>query len=355
MRVLMITQRVDQTHDVLGFTTRWITELASHIDSLTVLTGYAGDYDLPKNVSVYSYGKERGFSKPRRVLRFERIVASIALSNRVDVVFAHMIPDYVNASFPWLKLRGIPYVLWFAHGATNRKIRLAHRLSTRIVTSTDAAFNLSDKKVIRVGQGIDMDEFQPGKQRASRTELLGLGRIDRVKNFDVAIEAVGQLVTEGRDVCLRLVGEPMRADDSYLDELAAKAAEHDIRDHVKFAGSVPHTQVVEEYQRAGLFVNPSQTGSLDKTEVEAMACGTPVVSCNTSYRDLVQEAELDRCLTFEDPDPAALVDRLRWVLDADDGTYANLSEKSRKTVRRRHSLEDQMARIADVLESVSRH
>jgi glycosyltransferase involved in cell wall biosynthesis len=351
----MITQRVDRTHDVLGFTTRWITEIASHVDSLIVLTGYAGEYDLPENVSVYSYGKERGFSKPRRVLRFERLVASIALSNRVDVVFAHMIPDYVNASFPWLKLRGIPYVLWFAHGATNRKIRLAYRLSTHIVTSTDAAFNLSDEKVIRVGQGIDMDEFQPGEQSTSRSELLSLGRIDRVKNFDIAIEAVGQLVAEGRDVHMRLVGEPMRADDSYLEELAMQTMEHGIGDHIEFVGSIPHTRVVEEYQRASVFVNPSQTGSLDKTEVEAMACGTPVISCNTSYRDFVQEIELNERLTFEKPDPTALADRLRWILDANDRTYAHLSEQSREAVRTRHSLENQMERIADVFESVSKN
>ena len=353
MQVLMITQRVDRTDDVLGFTTRWISELASHVDFLHVLTGYVGEYDLPDNVSVYSYGKERGFSKLRRVARFERIAASMALSGRIDVVFAHMIPDYVNASFPWFKLRGIPYVLWFAHGTTNRKIRLAHRLSTRIVTSTDAAFNLSNEEVTRVGQGIDMNEFRPGEQESPRTQLLGLGRIDRVKNFDVAIDAVGRLVDEGRDVSLRLVGEPMRADDSYFDVLKEKTDKHGIADHVEFVGAVPHDRVVEEYQRAGVFVNPSQTGSLDKTEVEAMACGVPVLSCNDSYRDLVDNAGLNANLTFEQPVSAQLADRIRWILDADAETYNHISEQSREAVITRHSLKHQMERIANVLESVA--
>lgn len=57
MHVLMITQRVDSEHDVLGFATDWVRELAMNVDRLTVLTGYEGSHDLPENVKVVSYGK----------------------------------------------------------------------------------------------------------------------------------------------------------------------------------------------------------------------------------------------------------------------------------------------------------
>ena len=33
----------------------------------------------------------------------------------------------------------------------------------------------------------------------------------------------------------------------------------------------------------------STTGSLDKTVLEAMACGTPVITCNEAYKDVLED------------------------------------------------------------------
>lgn len=344
----MITQRVDADHDVLGFTTDWVRELARHINHLEVLTGYEGRHDLPKNVRIFSYGKEREFPKWRRVATFERHCARLATD--VDVVFVHMIPKYVLASYPWFRPAGTRFVLWYAHSSVTWDLRIAHRLVDRLVTSTEASFSLPSEKIEIVGQGIDMSKFTAGTVESDRTRLLGLGRVDPVKNFEVLIDAVSKLNGWGRDICLRVVGRPS-SDGDYYTMLQDQARESGVADRVAFVGAIPHGEVIEEYRRAGLFLNASRTGSLDKTEVEAMACETPVISCNQAYKEMINESDMEgELLTFSPGNAEELAERINRLLDLSNTSYSKLGSACRTLVQERHSLESLMKSIITVLE-----
>lgn len=353
MHVLMMTPRIDAKHDVLGFAVKWVRELSRHFDRLDVLTGYAGEYDLPENVTVRSYGKERGYSKSRRVIEFERHCATYARENQIDVAFVHMVPAYVLASWPLLGARGVPYVLWYAHGTVTSKLRAAHPLVSRVVTSTPASFNLSSKKVEIVGQGINMEEFTHNREPRADGHLLGVGRIDPVKNFDVLIAAVADIHERKQRVSLNIVGEPFQSEE-YRKSLGQQVRDSGLDDVVRFVGSVPHEAIVDYYQSAKLFLNASRTGSLDKTEVEAMACGTPVISCNDSYCDMVEETPIDADLvTFPPGDAVALADRVEAILGMDEAEYRELQRQSRDAVKRRHALQKQIERIADAMKTTT--
>jgi len=363
MHVLMFTQRVDAGHDVLGFTVDWIRALADRVDRLDVLTGYEGSHDLPDNVTVRSYGKERGYAKPRRVATFQRHCLWYARRGDVDVAFSHMIPEFVIASWPWLRVAGVPYVLWYAHRSVNARLRVAHALVDRVVTATDASFRLPSSKLSVVGHGIDTDRFAPDDVDADtgvastpapdRHRLLSVGRLDPVKDVDVLIDAVGTLADRGREVTLRLVGEPARKGD-YGQRLREQVEAADLDDRIEFVGPVPHERIVSEYRQAGVFLNASRTGSLDKTEVEAMACGTPVLSCNDSFVEMVEDAGLDpAALTWPADDADALADRVETLLDYDEETYRDLCSRSRAVARERHDLGRLMDRLVDVFAEVS--
>ena len=53
-----------------------------------------------------------------------------------------------------------------------------------------------------------------------------------------------------------------------------------------FLGSQTQEQLREEYRRAGVFVHASETGSLDKVVLEALACGLPVITTSASLKNL---------------------------------------------------------------------
>lgn len=352
VHVLLITQRVQPDHDILGFTVDWIEALSQKVDFLDVLTSYEGNHDLPDNVRVRSFGKERGFSKPRRVATFEYHCARYALDGEVDVAFAHMVPDFVTASYPWFRLAGIPHVLWYAHGNVDRSLRIAHRLVDAVVTPTEESFNIDSEKVHLVGHGIDTDKFAPGGVPKSRNQILWVGRIDPVKNVEVLVETMGELRDRNRDVSLRIVGEPHRG-EAYFDSVRNRVDELGLGDRITFVGRLTQDEVVDEYRHAGVFINASETGSLDKIEIEGLACGTPVVSSNESYVGMIEDSGLDESLlTYPAGDTDALADRIERLLELSEDQYEQVCETGRDVVKSRHDVTGMMERITRVLAEV---
>ncbi len=70
MKLLIVTQAVDENHQNLGFFVHWIRAFAVACEHVTVLANEVGTYDLPKNVTVLSMGKERGVSRLWRYVTF---------------------------------------------------------------------------------------------------------------------------------------------------------------------------------------------------------------------------------------------------------------------------------------------
>ena len=60
MRLLVLTQKVDQDDEILGFFHTWISLFSEHTDSVEVITLSEGRHDLPKNVHVHSMRKKSG-------------------------------------------------------------------------------------------------------------------------------------------------------------------------------------------------------------------------------------------------------------------------------------------------------
>src|SRR5436305_10776011 len=108
MRLLLFNLATDADDPILGFTTRWVWALAKQAEFIHVITMRAGRFDLPGNVRVYSVGKEKGYSEPRRVVEFYKILTRILREDRVDVCFSHMIPLFTVLAGPILKMNGIP-------------------------------------------------------------------------------------------------------------------------------------------------------------------------------------------------------------------------------------------------------
>ena len=77
-RLLMFNLATDAENSALGFAISWIAELAKHVAAIDVITMYAGKYDLPEHVRVYSVGKERAIASrvgSSNFIAFFRVVA----------------------------------------------------------------------------------------------------------------------------------------------------------------------------------------------------------------------------------------------------------------------------------------
>ena len=344
--LLVFNLRTDADDPVLGFTTEWLNALAVYYDRVDVLTMHAGRIAVAPNVRVFSAGREKGYSEPRRLLVFYSMLARLLRATRYTACFAHMQPLFAALAAPLLRARGVPVTLWYAHSSVTLRLRLAERLVNRVVTPSPESFRLPSRKLTVTGHGVDTDRFTPApapRPPDAPFIVVSVGRLSPVKRVEVLIAAAHLLHARGLGFRLRLVGDAPPQHAAYAADLRAQAA--DLGGAVEFAGPVAHAQVADAYRAADVMVTASATGSVDKAVLEAMACGLPVVASGEPYRAML--AQWGDALLFPEGDAAALADRLSALAQTPPDQRRALGLALREIVAREHSLSRLTQRLAE--------
>ena len=352
MRLLMFNLATDADDPLLGFTTRWIQAIAARVEFVHVITMRAGRFDLPENVRVHSVGKESGYSKPRRALEFYRHLRNVIVQGRIDACFSHMIPIFSLLAAPWLKLRKIPIVTWFAHPSVTSTLRLAHLLSDRMVASLPTAYPYRKDKLIVIGQGIDTDLFCPAPADQQEPPIiLCVGRLSAVKDHPTLLRAAALLQGRfQRPFRLALVGGPASpADEEYARSLHTQGGELGLSTILDFVPPCPQTALLDWYRRSTIHVNLTPLGFGDKVTWEAMACATLCFASNDGYSETMGRWS-DRLL-FRQGDAEDLAARLAWALELSDIRRQQIGSNLRSAVLQQHSLTGLAGRLVTVLES----
>ncbi|MBI2045854.1 MAG: glycosyltransferase family 4 protein [Parcubacteria group bacterium] len=299
MRLLIITQKVDEQDDNLGFFVRWIEEFAKHAEKVTVICLQKGKYHLPQNVSVLSLGKEEFAGATviktfRYIARFYRYIWNE--KKNYDTVFVHMNPIYILLGGVFWKLLSKKIALWYTHKQVDMKLRVAEKLSDIIFTASKESFRLKSDKVHVVGHGIDTERFHPvDKWPHEKLNILSVSRITPAKNIHMMLEAAELLKKEGVSFEMKIVGAPItNADYDYFIRLKKEIQAKGIDDSVFFVGAVSYSDIHSFYQKSDLFINLSETGSLDKAVLEAMASGVNVLTSNEAFFAMLPEKHLLR-------------------------------------------------------------
>jgi glycosyltransferase involved in cell wall biosynthesis len=153
------------------------------------------------------------------------------------------------------------------------------------------------------------DEFRPRPEEevASVKQTLGLdkpyiltvGTIEPRKNLPFMIDVFEKMTAF--DGCLAIAGMPGWKYEKIFDRMKKSSRAEDIR----YLGRVPEEQVPALYTGANLFMLTSLYEGFGFTPLEAMACGTPVVSSSAGSLPEV----LGDCAAFvEGFDPGAWVE-----------------------------------------------
>lgn len=291
MRLLIITQKVDVTDSNLGFFIAWIERFARRVTHVHVICLCRGVYEPPHNVSVYSLGKEAGARRFEQLREFFRL--SISLRNEYDSVFVHMNPIYVVLGGILWRAWGKRIGLWYTHGAVSLMLRLAERLAHVIFTASVESFGLRSAKVVVTGHGIDTDMLMRGtsvriSEAGHPLRMITVGRIAPSKRLDAIVEALAILKRHGCQARLSIVGAPTdEREIAYETLLRIRIAELGLGDDVAFLGPINHDDIGARFERADLFVSMSDTGSLDKSVLEAFVLGLSVMTGNIAFRGMM--------------------------------------------------------------------
>lgn len=271
MKLLICTQALDKNDPILGFFHAWVEEFAKHFEHVHVICLREGAHALPSNVSVYSLGKERGSIRFVRWLRALRYI--VVLRKEYDAVFVHMNPEYVLLGGWFWTLMHKKTALWYMHKTVDFKLRAAVMFVQKIFTGSPESFRLKTPKVEVMGHGIDTLFFSPDPRGVRGEAVLSVGRLSASKRHDLIIRAAHQAHKK-----LFIVGDgPER---TALEALAQKLGAS-----VHFLGGHTQEQLLHEYRKAGVFIHTSETGSMDKVVLEALATDTPVITTSEVFKN----------------------------------------------------------------------
>jgi glycosyltransferase involved in cell wall biosynthesis len=226
---------------------------------------------------------------PREGLSRLIAMSRLARTENVDLVHAIYFLPPMTGRPTILTVHDISFEIhpkFFSRGALIRDrllIRASARRATRVVTVSNASrldimerYGLPESKVVVAPNGVS-EGFQPDDEGRwapyagdRPLRILAVGTLQPRKNLIRLIDALG-LVSRTIPVQLRVVG-PDGHDANLIRERLSKTV------HAEAIGWVSEDDLAREYRAADVFAYPSIYEGFGLPVLEAMACGTPVIT-----------------------------------------------------------------------------
>jgi glycosyltransferase involved in cell wall biosynthesis len=130
-----------------------------------------------------------------------------------------------------------------------------------------------------VPNGVDLEAHPPGPAGPAPVDgapvVLGVGRLEHNKGFDLLLEAMGRLAADGRDAGARLVLVGSGSQEAALRERAASLG---VGDRLELTGALDEAGVDAWLRRAAVVVVPSRVEAFGIVALEAWRAGAPLVA-----------------------------------------------------------------------------
>jgi len=337
MKIVFICQAVDQKEPIHSTGIRWIEALATRpeVEHVTVITLRKGKLALPGNVKVHAI---KGNKRLSTALSFYREICRTVLANKADCFFVYQGGPYPVLLLPFRLLLAKPIYQWKAHPSANLLTRFCARFcDTKVFTSTRNAFPFNYSKVKVVGQGVDVKVFSE-KSLTKAGDLITVSRIAPVKQLHSMIEALAhcnkRYETKYR---LDIYGPTFEKDCSYRADLEDLIMQLDVEESVSLCEAINHHELPDLLNRYRAFLNFSRT-ALDRSVVEAMACGLPVISTNNCVEEIIPEG-LRPLLVAPEHDSDEQAKYIHSLFSLDESQRIEIGKALRKVVEQHHSIE----------------
>lgn len=190
----------------------------------------------------------------------------------------------------------IPWVYENNHGNYWKNIMKGLRRSDRIITISEFSkqeiireLKYPEERIDIVSVAVDHDVYRPNRDKTilkqfnipeDQKTILYVGSETPRMNLDYLLKSLSKLKKTFPDFKLIKVGDPQSfgARENFLNSITKNGLEK----NVIFTGYVAEEELPKWYNAADLLVYPCLYAGFGVPPLEAMACGTPVITSNTS-------------------------------------------------------------------------
>jgi glycosyltransferase involved in cell wall biosynthesis len=133
----------------------------------------------------------------------------------------------------------------------------------------------NDNRIIVIKNGVSLEFQKHPISKYPVFTILYLNRIVRMKGIERAIEVISKLRKQNSDFIFLVAG---KGEKDYMNFLKKKIKNMSIESNVKFLGFVNEKEKLELLLKSHLLFNPSYKEGWGMVNIEANACGTPVLA-----------------------------------------------------------------------------
>lgn len=364
MTLIFTTRKVDKNDERTGFVSEWLIEFSKHLTKLIVICQEVGDIsNLPANVEVYSLGKEKSKNKFQQF--FTCLLLLVTKIPKTDGIFSHMVPHFAVLAGPFCKFYHKKLIQWYVHKTISPWLKLADFFVDEYVTTNAESFQLKTEKPIHYfGHGININKFkhssvipaglalnQGDRAGIQCFKILSVSRISPSKNIHLMIQTIEKILIthpELKDkIQLQIIGAPgLKEQQKYYNSLTDYIAENKLNNNIQLLGPMSPEKVLPYYQNCDLFLNLSDTGSVDKAVLEATACEKLILTSNIAFKNIVP-AQLFLNVGAQNLVPL-LADKILEIYNLPESEKETLQKSLRQEVVNNHNLKNLAQKIINI-------
>jgi len=276
-------------------------------------------YDIPKNVRVLDIGAPRIYAALPGLIRYMRenrpqamlsagkaVNVMVLLAKRLAMVSSRLVisehntlSNSVRESTDWRK-KLLPTFMRRTYSQSDAIVAV----SEGVATDLSQEFPFLDKEIQVIYNPVVTPDLihrskepldHPWFKASEPPVVLSAGRFTEQKDFSTLVEAISLLRKE-RTVRLAILGKGKKQ-----EELESVVRKENLEDNVLFPGFVDNPY--KYMKQADVFALSSKWEGLPTVLIEAMACGTPVVStdCPSGPAEILENGKWGRLASVGSP------------------------------------------------------
>jgi glycosyltransferase involved in cell wall biosynthesis len=260
----------------------------------------------------------------------KKLIERLWRNRKFDLIHAHFTyPDGVVAAHlgqrygvPVVITEHVPWEVWDNYPRVRKQAIWALEKSACHISVSQQARKSVERytgprqNVVTIPNGVDGSVFRlrADERRRVRNRILFVGAVRPVKGVDILLRAMRVLRDRLRELNLVLAGEPFyRGYEKEEQRLRQMTKDLQLEDRVQFIGRQSPRELASQMAESAVLVLPSRAESFGMVLIEALACGTPVVSTFSGGPESIVNDQVGVLVPTEDPE--ALANGIEHVLD----------------------------------------